>query len=361
MIIRKNAKDMTATDKAAFTDAIVKLKKQPSRLHPKDKARGRYDDYVEVHLNAMMAMMMGHVPNWGHLSAAFAPWHRVLLFHFESELRAINGAVTIPYWDWTDAASTKAVFSPDFLGGNGRASDGQVVDGPFAFSKGSWKVVIKDDASNPDFLTREFGADPSAAKLPATKDQTPVMALTVYDDAPWYDSQRTTAAQRARADELFRFRLEYDLHNLVHRYVGGDMVLAASPNDPVFWLHHCNLDRLWSLWEQTTGKAAPYAPTHGGPAGQSGDKELIFSFKNGKAPWLGKNKPQDVYQSRAQLQVGYPTDLPDSAVLEDLPPVMPKFHPMPPKEMYPLRSEFHHASPQAMKMFPLRHELKGKE
>jgi hypothetical protein len=35
--------------------------------------------------------------------------------------------------------------------------------------------------------------------------------------------------------------------NLVHRWVNGNMVSMASPNDPVFWLHHANIDRLWGV------------------------------------------------------------------------------------------------------------------
>ena len=73
--------------------------------------------------SAMMAMMIGHVPNWGHLSAAFSPWHRVLLFRFEFELRAINASVALPYWDWTDLASTTSVFSSDLVGGDGPRSE----------------------------------------------------------------------------------------------------------------------------------------------------------------------------------------------------------------------------------------------
>lgn len=364
MIIRRNAKDLLPLEKKAFTDAVLALKNQPSQLHPGDAARGRYDDFVEVHYNAMMAMMMGHVPNWGHLSSAFGPWHRVFLYHFESELRATSvqaASVALPYWNWTDDASTAAVFAPDLLGGNGRASDGQVLDGPFAYSTGRWNIVVKDSRADPDFLARSFGADQSAPALPDKKLQDPVMELSIYDETPWYDNKRKTAAQRDRADQLFRFRLEYDLHNLVHRYIGGDMALASSPNDPVFWLHHCNLDRLWSYWEQTVGLAAPYAPEVGGPDGQSGDKPLIFAFPNGTPPWLGATKPQDVYDSRVQLQVGYDIDLEEPHLLADLPSAIPMTMSMsmPAKGMYPLRREFHEASPQTMKMFPLRQEFKS--
>ncbi len=159
MLVRRNAKDFVGTEKKAFTDAVLALKTKASLLHSGDGSQSRYDDFVEVHLNAMNAMMLGHVQNWGHLSAAFGPWHRVFLAHFESELRAIDSSVTLPYWDWTDPDSTQAVFSDDLLGSNGGDADGQVMDGPFAFSKGNWRVIVKDASSVPDFLSRSLGAD----------------------------------------------------------------------------------------------------------------------------------------------------------------------------------------------------------
>jgi tyrosinase len=364
MIVRKNAKEFVPAEKKVFTDAVLALKTKPSLLHPDDGTYSRYDDFVETHLNAMNAMMIGHVQNWGHLSAAFGPWHRVLLAHFEAELRAIDSSVTLPFWDWTDPDSTNAVFADDFLGSDGRDSDGQVMDGPFAFSKGNWRVVVKDDDSNPDFLARSLGADPSATALPdKVQDQDPVMALTDYDDTPWYDDMRTAPAQRARVDQLFRFRLEYDLHNLVHRYVGGDMGLAASPNDPVFWLHHCNIDRLWSLWEQTAGAAVRYAPMTGGPAGQSADTALIYNFAGAASPWPDGSIPgtaAQVLDSRTQLGIGYTTD----TVLTPLELAVPfravprMSMPMPASAMYPLRSEFHGSRMPHRHRFPLRAEFK---
>lgn len=38
-------------------------------------------------------------------------------------------------------------------------------------------------------------------------------------------------------------------HNRVHVWVGGSMGPVTSPNDPVFFLHHCNVDRIWALWQ----------------------------------------------------------------------------------------------------------------
>lgn len=52
------------------------------------------------------------------------------------------------------------------------------------------------------------------------------------------------------------------IHNAVHNFIGGDLAgvcpnsvpeedchglaEAFTPNDPLFWLHHAQLDRLWS-------------------------------------------------------------------------------------------------------------------
>jgi tyrosinase len=49
------------------------------------------------------------------------------------------------------------------------------------------------------------------------------------------------------------------IHNSVHVWVGGDMSLSSSPNDPAFFLHHCNVDRIWAAWQERHPDA-PYLP-----------------------------------------------------------------------------------------------------
>ena len=46
-------------------------------------------------------------------------------------------------------------------------------------------------------------------------------------------------------------------HNNVHNAVGGQMAQANSPADPLFWLHHSNMDRIWSAWQATPNGANP--------------------------------------------------------------------------------------------------------
>jgi tyrosinase len=42
--------------------------------------------------------------------------------------------------------------------------------------------------------------------------------------------------------------LEGTPHGNTHVFIGGDMSDMVSPRDPIFFLHHCNIDRLWAQW-----------------------------------------------------------------------------------------------------------------
>jgi tyrosinase len=313
MHVRKNASQLSRAERQAFVDAVLEVKHKPSRLHPGDSDRSRYDDFVQVHLDAMMVMMHEPPqPSWGHQAAAFGPWHRVLLFEFEKELQAVTPTVTLPYWDWTvDSSPTSDLWDSSFLGGNGAGADGRVVDGPFAQSAGQWVIRVKDDEREPDFLRREVAAAPDAQQLPTAVAQNRILGLSTYDLAPWEDSLRDQQA----ADEwtAFRVHLEIVLHNLVHRWVGGNMVAMTSPNDPVFWLHHANCDRLWSLWQRQHPGPAGYAPPNGGPEGHNLDDPMIFHEAGhhgggGTAPWSTVYRPTDVLDSQQQLDVRYDTE-----------------------------------------------------
>jgi len=96
MRIRQNVRNLGHDEKANFVNAIVTLKNRPSVLHADDTTKNRYDDYVEIHLNAMMAMSMtdpavdpNWYPGWAHNGPAFFPWHRQLLLQFEMIYRLL--------------------------------------------------------------------------------------------------------------------------------------------------------------------------------------------------------------------------------------------------------------------------------
>jgi tyrosinase len=311
---RKNQANLTPSEKLAFVNAILALKQRPSQLMP--ATASRYDDYVQMHMDSMMAD-----PGWAHQGPAFLPWHREFLRRFELDLQTINPSVTIPYWDWTiDRLPTSSIWNSDFMGGNGRPSDGRVMDGPFAYDSGNWNLNISQDGSSD--LKRRFGTISGSSILPTAQqvyeciDDPNGIAEGVpprydpYDSSPW----------DANAQPSFRNRLEgwYGpglLHNRVHVWVGGQaqngsggtMLFMTSNNDPVFWLHHCFVDLLWARWQFIWGQViggAAYHPTGTppeiGPAGHNLNDPMM--------PWGGATTPASVLNHIA-LGYWYDTDL----------------------------------------------------
>jgi hypothetical protein len=331
MRVRKNVKNLTTAEKTAFVNAVLTLKAKPSMLHPGQQ--GRYDDYVEIHMNAMMAQIgnlgdPNFVPGWAHDGPAFFPWHRELLLQLENDLQAVSNdpTVTIPYWDWPDPASWP--FTDDFLGGDGVGPNMQVQTGPFAFSApANWTLIQKDNLDDSNFLQRQLGADDSAQNPPTDADVSVAMGLTPYSSAPWKDYSTR-----------FRAQVQYGVHNSVHRYVGGTMLNMTSPNDPVFWLNHCNVDRLWGDWQRQHPAETAYLPTAGATYGHNLGDNMIFSAAP-PPPWAGSSTPGSVIDHHA-LGYRYDSD-PIEGIAEAMVGVMaPKV-----------------VSSRAMTNFPLLHEM----
>ena len=287
MAIRKDQSTLSDDEKQAFVAAILALKQAPSMLHPGAPTSSRYDDYVELHVKAMMAMPDG----WAHQAPAFFPWHRALLVQFERDLQQAVGDINlgIPYWDWI-----KSPAFPALLGGDGDPSKGyEVTDGPFIRDK--WVFNVVDSPGAATYLQRRFGFgdldqdnQPIKMNLPDAAAQDAALKIRWYDDVPW-------DASSPRASS-FRQSAEVDLHNRVHRWVGGfwtsgggiasgTMMQMSSPNDPVFWLHHSNLDRMWSAWQaiyRDRGSAA-FLPQGGAAFGHNLRDSLIFGDP---MPWV---------------------------------------------------------------------------
>lgn len=71
---------------------------------------------------------------------------------------------------------------------------------------------------------------------------------------------------------------------------------ATSPNDPVFFLHHCYIDRLWEKWRKQHPTSAPYLPASGTP-GYDLTSKLVFNKAGRPAPWTGSWKVQDTLKT----------------------------------------------------------------
>ncbi|MGI0011147.1 MAG: tyrosinase family protein [Nitrosopumilaceae archaeon] len=261
MGVRKNQATLTAQEKQNFVNAVLAL-----------KANGTYDQFVQQHRDSMAMSNM-----WAHRGPAFLSWHREFLRRFELALQAVNPTVDLPYWDWTiDNSTTSSIWGSNFMGGNGRQSDGRVMTGPFAFDNGNWNLNVNDDPGQD--LRRRMGQ--GASSLPTAAQVNQCLAVTPYDSAPW----------NASSNPSFRNMLEGwigpgQIHNRVHVWVGGSMMATTSPNDPVFFLHHCNVDRLWAIW-QSMHPTEGYLPVSGGPLGHNLNDPML--------PWGSTATPASV-------------------------------------------------------------------
>ena len=216
----------------------------------------RYDDFVWAH---HQVMMLGpndpNGPNWAHRGPAFGPWHRELLKLYEAELQNAAGDpdLRLPYWDWcTDRSAADAgfPFTNDFLGGDGAGNpNDRVTSGDFA------GLPLNCDEEGFGFLRRHFGGD--GPGLPTRDNVRNCLGITPYDSSPW---NLTSASATSFRNTLEGWVGPGQIHNAVHRWVDGSMQPGTSPNDPVFFFHHCNIDRLWALWEQKNPGVAPYLP-----------------------------------------------------------------------------------------------------
>lgn len=236
---RRNVTALSATELAALAAAINELKR-----------RRIYHEFVRDHANSMQN---------AHRQSAFLPWHRQFILHFESELRAIDPSVTLPYWDWANDPGVDAAGNPTWnatmvtlLGGNGTGANDAVTTGPLA----GWTAVgaAGNDTSMP--LQRSFGSASWARTLPRMTEVTAALAVTPYDESPW-DEASTTGGFR---NELEGWRGTNSLHNVIHGWVGGSMLPPTSPNDPCFFLHHCFVDKIWADW-QAAHPGLSYLPT----------------------------------------------------------------------------------------------------
>lgn len=316
---------MTDAEKTAYVNAVLALKATPivEADQPAawaDGARNRYDVYVWVHLQVM---------GGAHRGSAFLPWHREFLRQFELELQDVsaNPKLTIPYWDWVeyreladnmpDGSGVGAgfPFTTNFMGGMGTGTDNRVETGAFAESSG-WQlnVITGNDSGsardNTTYLRRGEGQNPNS--LPSSVTQDACLSTNPYDQAPFnepnYGSGGISPAEQAEIDASFRKKLEWGLHNGPHVWIGGNMIPMTSPNDPIFFLHHCNVDKIWAVWGHINPSGFSNYQPNSGVANHSLNTSMLMldqTFYNHPV----KDTPAELLDHR-DLGYMYDTDLP---------------------------------------------------
>lgn len=325
MNIRKNQAMLSRTERQAFVAAVLALKRLPSRLPPAAGSATRYDDYVWTHL-ASMKSMTDQAPGWAHEGPAFLPWHRYFIWQFELDLHMIDPSVNLPYWDWTvdgssDASVAGSPWTDEFMGGTGDPRQQfEVVAGPFNGRSGNWRLTLFDDDDGEPHdsnLRRNLGGNPSATALPTREQVEECLKEIPYYVAPWRAFDHLMPMQGMTAvptQPSFGNRLEGwygtgSIHNRVHLWVAGgqddgtnsgSMYWMSSPNDPIFFLHHANVDRLWGRWQSVHPKETYHPSGLGAEIGPPG-----HNLNDAMQPWGWPTTPSSVLNHHA---LGYVYD-----------------------------------------------------
>ncbi|KAM0316953.1 hypothetical protein ACHAO8_002756 [Botrytis cinerea] len=150
---------------------------------------------------------------------------------------------TLPYWDWSldwEDFSRAPIWGHDNFGSDGNldaeisVGNGHcVIDGPFA----GLTAMFYDNDYYPHCLSRGFK---SGAEM---KDLGNLVRPGVVEDI-----------MREGNFEAFAQRIEHNAHRFVSGSIRGEFSKFTGPYDPVFFLHHTNLDRLWWIWQMMDPK-----------------------------------------------------------------------------------------------------------
>lgn len=228
---RRAWRDLSCQEQDEFLEAIILIKES-----------GVFNEFIEVHLQTAI---------FTHGPAEFLPWHRWFIWQFEKALQEATGrCIYIPYWDWERDAEWEVesdVMHPATFGTWGRtSSNGCTVDGitnyhrPFRNSPGV-------DNQPPGCVTRDF-----LEGFFFTGESQIVAMIMNYDQFADTTGNAATQTQDNPADQGttngFRTEFENGPHMLVHGIIAGHMGTNWSPSDPLFYLHHSNVDRIWAMW-----------------------------------------------------------------------------------------------------------------
>jgi tyrosinase len=209
MRVRTNVDQLSA-------DGLSALRQAFSAVMAIDDDRG-YQHFAGIHGLPLPIYCQHH-------NLLFLPWHRAYLYFFEQALLDQVPGASLPWWDWASRGAPQAIPA---------AYDAAEVDGrpnPL-FQSPITSVPLSQ------WERLEAGPLPTATfrrpgQLGGFPNPDQVMAVL---DAPTFTD--------------FSLRLE-SIHDGVHVWVGGTMSeIPVAAFDPIFWAHHCMIDRLWYLWQ----------------------------------------------------------------------------------------------------------------
>lgn len=316
-----------------------------------------------------------HLMDCPHGNWWFYVWHRGYLGYFEETIRNLSGDSTfaIPYWDWTtlpqipspmfdgpltpaDMAfepytSNLAIFTSfikpaltDYWNSLNAAQLAQLTTRGYKSFDLLWNDVtgFNGDPDNPAGISGNMGYAITCGSRYLTRDNPKLDEKTAYNVSPhviysglapekFYDpditlsfnSVKTPSHNTAPTSKSFSI-LEGMPHNKVHNYIGGvgpvdpgpygNMTNFLSPVDPIFFLHHSNMDRLWDVWTRKQQRLGlPYLPDKADLETLS--IEPFLFYVKGDGQYVGASQAGE-YLSMERFNYDYEPGFPDQVTAE---------------------------------------------
>ncbi|KAJ1305631.1 hypothetical protein OPQ81_000628 [Rhizoctonia solani] len=211
--IRREWRKLSNRQKRTYHNAVKCIHRKRSVINSGGRSKNRLDDFTYVHYE--LRDVVHHV-------ACFLPWHRWFLEMHVAELRKCGYTDPMPYWDWTRDSGTaenfldSEIFHPEKGFGRLDVTVACVRDGPYR----GMEVNIPE----PHCLKRGFDS-------------------TVIDPRKWTKPEIKKIMENPGFLNFWN-QTERIPHDKVHDAVGGDLLEHYSPNDPLFYLHHAQIDRM---------------------------------------------------------------------------------------------------------------------
>ncbi|KAI9292030.1 Di-copper centre-containing protein [Neoconidiobolus thromboides FSU 785] len=213
VVMRREIRELSSGELNEYMNAIRTLNSGPKPT--------RYDEFARIHLeNAPFA----------HGTIQFLVWHREYILQFEQLLRTISPNIVLPYWDWSidfqDPASS-SVLQSFMLGGNGNPDNENCVE------NGIFGNMLMSYPRQ-HCLKRQYDLGNRMSNFFSTNS-----LLNMIRNSNSY--------------QRFNNDIEMLPHARVHVNLGGnegDMSYMFSTNDPLFWLHHTFIDKIYYEWQQ---------------------------------------------------------------------------------------------------------------
>ncbi|VDP90630.1 unnamed protein product [Echinostoma caproni] len=302
-VVRRNILSYTPKEREMFVNIVAQTTKMNSEyvvIYEKDRVHSDplwRPKFLDVNYQYLIAywheyasrntlyrsskVCSAHLPmNNNHNVVGFVTWHRYLMLMWERALRKIASEMygwhdfAIPYWDWVDSTECD-VCRNDIVGAPGPWANGiRLIHPGSPFSKWPENCSPPEDDSDcygchtswPNFrpLHRHY----RSTAFPTTKElQFALSRKTFYLTEPEEDLKKCRGFHQALEgfcgppglNSTFLF-----MHNKVHNMVAGSFCCAATAaNDPLFILHHSQIDRIFQVWFQFFRPRPTDFPNHG--------------------------------------------------------------------------------------------------